>query len=199
MEFCSWINCWFIQNITRHFLVNVEELKHFNIYKKVTLKFTRTWNVNVSQITRNSPVCWKGSLRIQQQKRFASLFLCEGNPLASNFHDDIMKWKHFLRYWPFVWGIHWSPVNSPHKGQWRGGLMFSLICVWIDGWVNSHEAGDLRRHHAHYDVIIMPELMLTADLLSEANWPFVWGNHHWWVDSPHKASVMLLCFLCSWL
>ena len=41
--------------------------------------------------------------------------------------DDVIKWKHFLRYWPFVWGIHRSPLNSPHKGQWRGALMFSLI------------------------------------------------------------------------
>ena len=42
-------------------------------------------------------------------------------------HDDVIKWKHFPRYWPFVRGIHRSPVNSPHKGQWRGSLMFSLI------------------------------------------------------------------------
>ena len=47
------------------------------------------------------------------------------------------------------------PVNSPHKGQWRGALMFSLICAWINGWVNNREAGDLRRYHAHYDVIVM--------------------------------------------
>ena len=52
-------------------------------------------------------------------------------------------------------GIHRSPVNSPHKGQWRGALMFSLICVWINGWVNSREAGDLRRYRAHYDVNVM--------------------------------------------
>ena len=44
-------------------------------------------------------------------------------------HDDVIKWKYFLRYWPFVWGIHRSPVNSPHKGQWRGALMFSGICA----------------------------------------------------------------------
>ena len=50
---------------------------------------------------------------------------------------------------------HLSRVNSPHKGQWHGALMFSLICIWINGWVNNGEAGDLRRHHAHYDVIIM--------------------------------------------
>ena len=72
---------------------------------------------------------------------------------------DILQkiwWRHqFPRYWPFVRGIHRSPVNSPHKGQWRGALMFSLICAWITGWVNNREAVDLRRHHAHYDVIVM--------------------------------------------
>ena len=47
------------------------------------------------------------------------------------------------------------PVNSPHKGQWRGVLMFSLIYVWINGWVNNREAGDLRRHRSHYDVNVM--------------------------------------------
>ena len=47
------------------------------------------------------------------------------------------------------------PVNSPHKGQWRGALMFSLICAWINGWVNNREAGDLRLHHGHYDVNVM--------------------------------------------
>ena len=47
------------------------------------------------------------------------------------------------------------PGNSPHKGQWRGALMFSLICAWISGWVNNREAGDLRRNHAHYDIIVM--------------------------------------------
>ena len=57
--------------------------------------------------------------------------------------------------WPFVWRIHRSPTNSPHKGQWRGALMFSLICAWINSWVNNHQAGDLRRHHAQYDVIVM--------------------------------------------
>ena len=57
-------------------------------------------------------------------------------------HDDVIKWKHFPRYWPFVRGIHRSPVNSPHKGQWRGALMFTLICARINGWVNNREAGD---------------------------------------------------------
>ena len=72
-----------------------------------------------------------------------------------NVHDDVIKWKHFPRNWPFVRGIHRSPVNSPHKGQWRGTLMFPLICVWINDWVNNCEAGDLRRYRANYDVIVM--------------------------------------------
>ena len=72
-------------------------------------------------------------------------------------HDDVIKWKHFPRYWPFVRGIHRSPVNSPHKGQWRGRgtLILSLICVWINGWVNNREAGDLRRYRARYDITVM--------------------------------------------
>ena len=70
-------------------------------------------------------------------------------------HDDVIKWKHFPRCWPFVRGIHWSPENSSHKGQWRGALMFSLIHAWINGWVNNREAGDLRRHRAHHDVIVI--------------------------------------------
>ena len=46
-------------------------------------------------------------------------------------------------------------MNSLHKGQWRGALTFSLICAWINSWVNNREAGDLRRHHAHYDVTVL--------------------------------------------
>ena len=74
-------------------------------------------------------------------------------PQAS--HDDVIKWKHFPRYWPFVRGIHRSPAISPHKGQWRGALVFSLICAWINGCVNNREACDLRRNRVHYDVIVM--------------------------------------------
>ena len=47
------------------------------------------------------------------------------------------------------------PVNPLRRGQWRGALMFSLICAWIKGWVNNRKAGDLRRRRAHYDVILI--------------------------------------------
>ena len=55
-------------------------------------------------------------------------------------HDDVTKWKKFLRHWPFVRGIHRWPVDSPHKGQWRGALMLCLICAWTNGWANNRDA-----------------------------------------------------------
>ena len=70
-------------------------------------------------------------------------------------HDDVIKWKHFPHYWPFVRRNHRSPVNYPHNGQWHGALMFSVIWVWINGWVNNRKAGDLRRNRTRYDVIAM--------------------------------------------
>ena len=99
--------------------------------------------------------------------------------LSLSLHDDVIKWKHFPRYWPFVWEIHRSPVNSPHKDQWRGALMLSLIFAWINGWVNNREAGDLRRHRAHSDVIVMiyhiqPTLFLIL-ILAVIEWWVVTG------------------------
>ena len=84
-------------------------------------------------------------------------------------HDDVIKWKHFPRYCPFVPGIHRSPLNSPRKGQWRGALMFCLIRAWINSWVNNCEAGDLRRYLAHCDVIVMVAEILRSILELKTN------------------------------
>ena len=84
-------------------------------------------------------------------------------------HDDVIKWKHFPRDWPFVQGIHWSPVNSPNKGQWRGAFMFSLICAWINGWLNNGDAGDLRRHQVHYDVIVMKQADFASPVVTSCH------------------------------
>ena len=91
--------------------------------------------------------------------------------LCTVMHDDVIKWKHFPRYRSFVRGIHRSPVNSRHKGQWRRALMFSFICAWINIWVNNREAGDLRHHRAHYDVIVMVDsLCRNSTHRSRCNW-----------------------------
>ena len=66
--------------------------------------------------------CWFSILcYLKRYRNFEAIIWQQGK------HDDIIKWKYFPRYWPFVRGIHRSPVNSPHKGQWRGAMMFSLI------------------------------------------------------------------------
>ena len=68
-------------------------------------------------------------------------------------------WRHQMRPYSALLAICAGnspvPVNSPHNGQWRRALIFSLICVWINDWVNNREAGDLRRHRGHYDVNVM--------------------------------------------
>ena len=61
----------------------------------------------------------------------------------------------FPRCWPFVRGVHRSPLDSLHKGQWRRAFMFSFTCAWTNGWANNRDASDLRRNHAHYDVTVM--------------------------------------------
>ena len=90
------------------------------------------------------------------------------------------------------------PVNSPHKGQWRGALIFSLICVWINDWVNNREAGDLRRYRGHYDVIVMTYTNCvrnwsTLTDLKSARWILM----PWCFSiSTHSAEGTLIMFPC---
>ena len=115
-------------------------------------------------------------------------------------------WRHqmetFSTLLAFVRAIHRSPVNSPHKGQWRVALVFSLICAWINGWVNNREAGNLRHPDAHYDVTIMTRhhevvglvLLLLSDavasLLTNGTTAFKWRLHcHWSVVQQHQTAV----------
>ena len=102
---------------------------------------------------------------------------------SEGFHNDVIKWKHFLGYRPFVRGIHRWPVNSPHKGQWCGALMFSLICTWINGCINNREPGDLRHRCTHYDIIVIlsshvnNSVCIQRDLL------------HWVTDPHHQENL----------
>ena len=113
--------------------------------------------------------CYQGCYNLRDEKVWASsdkasvvgatalqaMLLQIQRPLL---HDVVIKWNHFPRHWPFVRGIHRSPVNHTHKGQWRGALMIFLICARINGWVNNGEAGDLRRYRVHGDVIVMANM-----------------------------------------
>ena len=66
-------------------------------------------------------------------------------------------WRHQMETFSVLLAICAgnSLVNSPHKGQWRGALMFSLICTWTNGWVNIRKAVDLGSNRAHYDITVM--------------------------------------------
>ena len=74
---------------------------------------------------------------------------------------NISWWRHGMETFSALLTLcaanYQSPVNSLHEGQWRGALIFSLICFCTNGWVNNRDAGDLRRNRAHYDVIVMWE------------------------------------------
>ena len=103
-------------------------------------------------------------------------------------HDDVIKWEHFPCYWIFVWGIHWSLVNSPQKGQWHGALMVSLVCAWTNNWVNNRDFGSFKCHHTNYDVTVMDRL--EGSLLSV--W-LVWLNHNSHVSAPLSIDIMGFC------
>ena len=154
-------SCPFEHNLIKH------ELKHFlaknkfwNVYCKLRAilfksdHFKLGYRFSWTYTETNSFLFWHyNDIVVQYLLKFTvQATICYTDCLG---HDDVIKWKQFPRHWPFVREIHRSPVKSPHQDQWHRALMFSLICVWINGWVNNREAGDLRRYPAHYDVTVM--------------------------------------------
>ena len=85
-----------------------------------------------------------------------SIFVDNTPYILRNMYSFVQWWRNERETFSALLAIcAGNSPNSPHKGQWRRALMFSLICVWINGGVNNSESGDLRRHRAHYDVIAM--------------------------------------------
>ena len=83
-----------------------------------------------------------------------NLYLGDANMAINTWLRHQMR--HFPRYWPFVRGIHRSPLKS----QWHGALMFSLIYAWMNVWVNNGGLGDLRHRRTHYGVTVMMDWIL---------------------------------------
>ena len=105
--------------------------------------------------------CWKHAFyeQICQTKEGHWITRNFSYTSAANQFVRMTWWRHqmepFSALLALCAGNSPVPLNSPHKGQWRGGLMFSLIFAWINDWVNNREAGDLRRHRGQYDVNVM--------------------------------------------
>ena len=101
-------------------------------------------------------------------------------------------WRHqietYSEFLAICAGIHRSPVNYPHKDQWRGALIFSLICVWKLSWVNNREAGDSRRYHTHYDVTVMSIVFTQYG----DGVPYIWMNCNFEIIISDFVSVTFL-------
>ena len=115
---------------------------------------------------------------------------CELRLLSSRTHDDVIKWKNFPCYWPFVRGIHRSPVNSPHKRQWRGALMFSLIFLnkrlskqscgwWLETvsrplWRHCNEGHGIGKYMTYSLNLVAIKLQMLESLHSPMLCPLMW-------------------------
>ena len=89
------------------------------------------------------------------------------------------KMEPFPRYWPFVRGIHRSSVNSPHKGQWRGALMFSVICAWKNGLANNETP-------VIWDAIALIMALHNADITTGVCCGIYWHQtilKYWWFSA----------------
>ena len=110
------------------------------------------------------------------------------NTILTKENDDVIKWKHFPCYWPFVQWIHQSPVNSPHKGQWCGALMFSLICClnkqlskqWWDWWFEMPPCS--LWHHCNGKMLWKWHLLKCLAIMSwpQCNNSFLSSDAIWW-------------------
>ena len=113
----------------------------------------------LNSLKRHFHTLWKALNNVRSVPKVISLmclltFLKENWRISTSItNDDVIKWKQFLHYWPFVRWIHRSPADSPHKGHWA--LMLSLICAWTNCWANNRDVSDLRHHRYHYDVTVM--------------------------------------------
>ena len=104
-----WLSTW----NWRFFITFFREILIANLYGHNRLNpadVASIWTILIVPIT-----CWLDSRALEARQHVIGL------------HDDVTKWKHFPCYWPFLRGIHRSPVNSPHKGQWRGTMVSSMI------------------------------------------------------------------------
>ena len=120
--------------------------RHCNVYRVITLPQL------IIMLRYLAPLQWR------HDERDGVLYHRHLDYLLSHLSGADQRKHQSSASQAFMRGIHWWPVNSPYKGQWHGALIFSLNCAWINGWASNRDAGDLRRHRAHYDVIVMMQV-----------------------------------------
>ena len=137
------------------FTLSIRMNRHLNLIS-LPIIYCNTCHYNAGMEYIFQENMFDNTLRAEQNgRRLSDIF--EYISITQNYYTWIQM---SLNYVPMEFIANRSlckapPVNSPHKGQWRGGLMFSLIYTFNKQLINNHEAGDLRRHCSHYDVIVM--------------------------------------------
>ena len=188
---CSWL--WIIDDNVGHLVLLKEWRRPRGRFKlQSLLQICWNFNANAYQSPRNKRGCyillW---LNIYWMWHCRITSLAPGQPWARPRATEATAtnigetwWRHRMETFSALLALcaGYSPVTGefPHKGQWRGALMFSLICAWINGWVNNREAGDLGRLRAHYDAITM-KIWFTN------NWQYCHNN------AKHKYCVHISC------
>ena len=121
-------------------------------------KFSGDWYweefVNDAENILKNVLCEPTEIPIQMEQSLYILKRCGFYVKATSYQYSAW-WRHQMETFSALLALSPGPVNSPHKGQWRGALMFSLIYAWINDWVNNREADDLRPHRAYYGVTVM--------------------------------------------
>ena len=127
-------------------IINLYSHTHFDFHVTAGISIIfQPYQITFSRLIKTWHEWYMPWWRNQMEIFSALLALCEGNPLVTR--------------------------GFPSKCQWRRALVFSLICVWINNWANNRDAGDLRRHCARYDVIVILSLIWLTNLF--------WNN---WID-----------------
>ena len=105
--------------------------------------------VNAVSLLRWNGISWEPLLARCLEKNGQVVYHINAKSMMAS-----SNWNIFLVTGP-LWGESTGHRWIPPKGHWRGALMFSLICAWTNGWASNRCTGDLRRHHAHYNVTVM--------------------------------------------
>ena len=137
---------------------------HKSIRGGCTMKKWMAWNIVICSLVLSV---------FRKRKKKQSPRLYPRPPAATVV---VTWWRHQMETFLALLGLYVR--NSlvigefPHKGQWRGALTFPVICVSTNGWINNRDAGDLRRHRAHYDVTVIV-LRITKSCSQQAH-----SHHH---------------------
>ena len=122
LEYKAWTNKTFDRIKSRN------QIMHMNMMHRINIKLQQLLCSNYLKLIKHVDIIYHFSILLFRGQSTFILYFHRRQRIDYSPHDDVVKWKKIKRYWPFVRETHRSPVNSPHKGQWHGALIFSLIC-----------------------------------------------------------------------